>query len=121
MLRKYPLLFCVLFTYAISWFLWLPLVLAKQGIISFTWLTNSTRGSIPIAAIFQGTMDIAFVSPASPAVANILSALITIWGIAVLAIKKPQYLSLAGKMVVHQCHQIFRSRSSHSIYLDGHY
>jgi hypothetical protein len=108
MLRKHPLLFFFLFTYAISWFLWLPLVLAKQGIISFTWLTNSTRGSILIAAIFQGTMDIAFVSPASPAVANTLGALITIWGIAVLAIKKPQYLSLAGKMVVHQEEDSYR-------------
>ena len=34
MLRKYPLLFFFLITYAISWFFWTPLLLAKQGIIS---------------------------------------------------------------------------------------
>lgn len=78
------------------------------GAVLFTWLTNSTRGSILIAAIFHGTMDIAFVSPAPPAVANIVGALITILGIAVIRIAKPQYLSLVGKMVVHQDEDSYR-------------
>jgi uncharacterized protein len=72
------------------------------GAILLTWLTNSTRGSIPIAAIFHGTMDIVFVSPASPSIVNALGALITVWGIAVLLIAKPQYLSAIGKVVMGQ-------------------
>jgi uncharacterized protein len=72
------------------------------GAIILTWLTNSTRGSIPIAAIFHGIMDIVFVSPASPSIVNILGALITVWGIAVLVIAKPKYLSATGKVVMGQ-------------------
>jgi hypothetical protein len=164
-LRKYPLLFFFLIAYAISWFFWTPLLLAKQGIIScqspqylhllgslgpavaalimtrvcgdsvglqnlwrrmfdwrvslvwhaiawlplllffifvlLTWLTNSTGGNIFIAAIFHGTMDIAFVSAGSSSVANILGVLVTIWGLAVLSIAKPQYLSHVGKVVMN--------------------
>jgi uncharacterized protein len=72
------------------------------GAIILTWLTNSTRGSIPIAAIFHGTMDIVFVAPASPSITNALGALITIWGIAVLSIARPKYLSATGKLVMGQ-------------------
>jgi uncharacterized protein len=72
------------------------------GAIILTWLTNSTRGSIPIAAIFHGTMDIVFVSPAAPSITNALGALITIWGIAVLSIARPKYLSATGKVVMGQ-------------------
>jgi uncharacterized protein len=72
------------------------------GAIILTWLTNSTRGSILIAAIFHGTMDIVFVSPASASVTNILGAVITVWGIAVLFIAKPKYLSAMGKVVMGQ-------------------
>jgi uncharacterized protein len=72
------------------------------GAILLTWLTNSTRGSIPIAAMFHGTMDIVFVSPASPSIANALGALITVWGIAVLSIARPKYLSATGKVVMGQ-------------------
>jgi uncharacterized protein len=72
------------------------------GAIILTWLTNSTGDSIPIAAIFHGTMDIVFVSPAAPSVTNILGALITVWGIAVLLIAKPKYLSATGKVVMGQ-------------------
>jgi uncharacterized protein len=72
------------------------------GAIILTWLTNSTRGSIPIAAIFHGTMDIVFVSPASASVTNILGAAIMVWGIAVLFIARPKYLSATGKVVMGQ-------------------
>lgn len=78
------------------------------GAVLFTWLTNSTRGSILIAAIFHGTMDIVFVSPAPPSVANVLGALITIWGVAVLLIAKPRYLSRAGKVVINQEEDSYR-------------
>jgi hypothetical protein len=33
---------------------------------------------------------------------NILGALITVWGIAVLVIAKPKYLSATGKVVMDQ-------------------
>jgi uncharacterized protein len=71
------------------------------GAVLLTWLTNSTGGSILIAAIFHGTMDIAFVSAGSSSVANILGVLVTIWGLAVLSIAKPQYLSNVGKVVMN--------------------
>jgi len=70
------------------------------GAILFTWLTNSTRGSILIAAIFHGTMDIAFVSPTGPMIASILGALITLWGMAVLGMTGPRYLSRNGKVII---------------------
>jgi uncharacterized protein len=79
------------------------------GAIILTWLTNSTSGSIPIAAIFHGTMDIVFVSPASPSITTALGALITIWGLAVLSIAKPQYLSATGKVVMGQKEDASRS------------
>jgi uncharacterized protein len=72
------------------------------GAIILTWLTNSTGGSIPISAIFHGTMDIVFGSPAAPSVTNILGALITVWGITVLFIAKPKYLSATGKVMMGQ-------------------
>jgi uncharacterized protein len=78
------------------------------GAVLLTWLTNSTRGNILIAALFHGIMDIAFISAGSSSVANILGALITIWGIAVLSIAKPQYLSRVGKVVVNQEHNSYR-------------
>jgi uncharacterized protein len=83
------------------------------GAVLLTWLTNSTRGSILIAAIFHGTMDIAFVSSASSSVTNVLGALITIWGFAVLSIAKPQYLSRVGKVVVNQ------EENSYSVFGQG--
>ena len=70
------------------------------GAILFTWLTNSTRGSILIAAIFHGTMDIVFVSPVAPVTVTMLGALITLWGIAVLCLAGPRYLSQGGKIVI---------------------
>ncbi|MBE9137925.1 CPBP family intramembrane metalloprotease [Nodosilinea sp. LEGE 07088] len=70
------------------------------GAILFTWLTNSTQGSILIAAVFHGTMDIAFVSPMPTMTTSMLGALITIWGIVVLFTTRPRYLSRVGKIVI---------------------
>jgi uncharacterized protein len=80
------------------------------GAILLTWLTNSTKGSILIAAIFHGTMDIVFGSPAASSLTNALGALITVWGIAVLFIARPQYLSGMGKVVMGQ-KEIFNTKS----------
>jgi uncharacterized protein len=80
------------------------------GAILLTWLTNSTKGSILIAAIFHGTMDIVFGSPAASSLTNALGALITVWGFAVLFIARPQYLSGMGKVVMGQ-KEIFNTKS----------
>ncbi|MBE9101586.1 hypothetical protein [Vacuolonema iberomarrocanum] len=69
------------------------------GAILFTWLTNSTRRSVLITAVIHGTVDVAFVSPTIPMTASILGALITLWGIVVLAIAGSRYLSRVGKVV----------------------
>ncbi|NJN56388.1 MAG: CPBP family intramembrane metalloprotease [Leptolyngbyaceae cyanobacterium SL_5_9] len=68
--------------------------------ILFTWLINSTHGSIFIAAIFHGTVDIAFVSPTSLMTKTVLGALIALWGIAVLCMMKPHFLFHVGKLVI---------------------
>jgi hypothetical protein len=49
--------------------------------------------------VFHGTMNLAFVSPTTPMTASILGGLVTLWGIAVLAIAGSRYLSGVGKVV----------------------
>ncbi|MES2766272.1 MAG: type II CAAX endopeptidase family protein [Bacteroidota bacterium] len=64
------------------------------GSILLTWLYNSSRGSILLCAVFHATIDMAFMSGNSNAeVMNIMGALITFWGIAVVAIAKPENLA----------------------------
>lgn len=69
------------------------------GAILFTWLFNSTGGSVLIAAVFHGAMDIAFVSPAPPLLGSVVGALITVWGLAVLIVAGPRHLSQRAKEV----------------------
>jgi uncharacterized protein len=69
------------------------------GAVLFTWLLNSTE-SVLIAAVFHGTMDLVFLSPASPQLTNVLGALVTCWGIGVLHATKPATLSASGNKVV---------------------
>jgi len=69
------------------------------GAVLFTWLFNSTQGSIFILAVFHGTMDIVFVSPGPPERATVLGALVTCWGLAVLVFAGPRHLSRSGKVV----------------------
>jgi CAAX protease family protein len=63
------------------------------GSILLAWLYNSTGGSILIVAIFHGTLDITIGSPAGPAIASVMGALVTFWGLAVLAWAGPKNLS----------------------------
>jgi membrane protease YdiL (CAAX protease family) len=63
------------------------------GSILLAWLYNSTGGSILIVAIFHGTLDITIGSPAGPAIASVMGALVTFWGLAVLARAGPKNLS----------------------------
>ena len=86
MLRKYPLLFFFLITYAISWFFWTPLLLAKQGIISdqppqYLHLLGSLGPAVAALVMTR-------VCSGSVGLQNLW---ITIWGFAVLSIAKPQY------------------------------
>ncbi len=69
------------------------------GAILFTWLFNSTGGSVLIGAVFHGMMDVAFVSPAPPQLSAVVGALVTAWGLAVLMVAGPRALSRSGKVV----------------------
>ena len=63
------------------------------GSVLLAWLYNSTGGSVLIVAIFHGTLDITIDSPAGTRLATIMGALVTIWGLAVLAWGGPKNLS----------------------------
>ena len=63
------------------------------GSVLLAWLYNSTGGSILIVAIFHGTLDITIGSPAGPEVASVMAALVTFWGLVVLAWGGPKNLS----------------------------
>ncbi|MEO7223581.1 MAG: type II CAAX endopeptidase family protein [Devosia sp.] len=54
------------------------------GAAILTWLTNSTRGSILLAAVFHATMDLAFSPSVSPLATNLIGAAVTVWGIGTL-------------------------------------
>lgn len=80
---------------AVGWYLSLLL-----GAVLFTWLTNSTRGSILIAAVFHGTANIVFNSPSLGDLATVIGVLMTLWGIIVLLVYHPATLSRVGKYVI---------------------
>ena len=63
------------------------------GSVLLAWIYNSTGGSVLIVSIFHGTLDIAITSPAGPELANVMGALVTIWGLAVLVWAGPNNLS----------------------------
>jgi CAAX protease family protein len=70
------------------------------GAVLLTWLYNASRGSILVVAIFHAAVDVAFTSGiSSPSVVNGAGALITLWGIIVLVVAGPRYLSRRGKMI----------------------
>jgi uncharacterized protein len=70
------------------------------GAVLLTWLYNESRGSILVVAVFHATVDVAFTSAiSSPFVVNVAGALITFWGIVVLVIAGPRFLSRRGKMI----------------------
>lgn len=62
------------------------------GSVLLAWLYNSTGGSVLIVAIFHGTLDITKSSPAGPQLANVMGALVTIWGLVVLHRAGPKEL-----------------------------
>ncbi len=69
--------------------------------ILLTWLYNSTRGSVLIAILFHGSVNVAFTSEAAQGfIANAMGALITVWALVVLAVAGPRYLSKCGKHTI---------------------
>ncbi len=64
------------------------------GSILLTWLYNSAKASILICAVFHSTIDIAFTADiADKNIMNYMGFLITVWGILIIIIFKPKYLS----------------------------
>lgn len=64
------------------------------GSILLTWLYNSSKASILICAVFHSTIDIAFTADiADQNIINYMGFLITIWGILIILIFKPQNLA----------------------------
>ena len=78
-----------------GWFLSL-----LTGAVLLTWLYNESEGSLLVVALFHATVDVAFTSDiSSTLVVNIAGALITGWGILVLIVAGPRFLSRRGKVV----------------------
>ncbi|MEP6765209.1 MAG: CPBP family intramembrane glutamic endopeptidase [Gemmatimonadaceae bacterium] len=70
------------------------------GSVLLTWMFNESRGSILVVALFHAAIDVAFTSSlTSPFIVSASGALITLWGIAVLLIAGPRYLSRSGRVV----------------------
>jgi uncharacterized protein len=63
------------------------------GSVLLAWVYNDTGGSVLIVSVFHGTLDIAINSPSGPELANVIGALVTIWGIAALVWSGPKNLS----------------------------
>lgn len=64
------------------------------GALLLTWLYNESRGSILVVAVFHAAVDVAFTSGiATPEVVNATGALVTVWGVIVLFVAGPEYLS----------------------------
>jgi len=61
------------------------------GSILLSWMFNASKGSILVVAIFHATVDIAFTADmANTNVVNYAGAIITIWGMLILAILRKQ-------------------------------
>jgi uncharacterized protein len=67
------------------------------GSVLLAWIYNSTGGSVLIVALFHGTLDIAIISPVGPELANVMGALVSVWGLAVLVWGGPKNLSRRRK------------------------
>lgn len=71
------------------------------GAIVFTWLLNSTEGSILIAAIFHGCFNYMTSSNAGNGLlATVVSIIVMVWAVVVIFVYRPKTLSSKGKFVV---------------------
>lgn len=72
------------------------------GAVTFTWLYNSTRGSILAVAVWHGAFDFTTGCTAckTSVTAAILSALVMVWAVVVVILFRPAMLSRVDKQVV---------------------
>lgn len=54
------------------------------GSVIFTWLFNSSRGSVLACAVFHGSMDVAFTADASASMQTFQGVVVTLAGVAIL-------------------------------------
>lgn len=70
------------------------------GAILFTWLYNSTRGSILMVALWHGGFNFVSAPPGLPVAMSVtMSVLVMVWAVFVVLLVKPAALSTAGKQV----------------------
>ena len=53
------------------------------GSILLTWLFNRSGGSVLAVALFHGVLDLVMTSPVKGALPSIMSAILTLWGLAI--------------------------------------
>ena len=83
-------------SFIIGWLLSLA-----AGTIVFTWLYNSSRGSVLILLLWHGSFDFITASNAGEGLAAIiLSVIVMIWAIVVVLLYKPATLSAEQKQVI---------------------
>ncbi len=77
----------------------LPGLLA--GAIVFTWLYNSTNGSVLLVTIFHGAFNFVTASKSAKAglIAAVISTLVIVWAVLVVILYKPKNLSVSTKQV----------------------
>ena len=78
--------------------MWYSRILA--GSVVVTWLYNSTRGSILIAALFHASVSVAFKSPQGETTMIILHILLAIWALISVIIGGTADISRAGKYTI---------------------
>jgi uncharacterized protein len=67
------------------------------GSILMTWLFNSSGGSVTVVALFHGVLDIVITSPGAPALATVMGAALTVWGIAIVVVARPANLARCAR------------------------
>ena len=71
------------------------------GAVVFTWLMNSTEGSLLIAAIFHGCFNYITASDAANGVLSaVVSTVVMIWAVVIIFVYKPRTLARKEKFVV---------------------
>ncbi len=72
-----------------------------MGAIVFTWLLNSTEGSILIAAVFHGCFNfMTSTRVGNGLLATVVSIMVMVWAVVVIFVYRPKTLSSKGKFVV---------------------
>ncbi|HSL42374.1 MAG TPA: type II CAAX endopeptidase family protein [Anaerolineales bacterium] len=72
-----------------------------MGAIVFTWLLNSTEGSILIAAVFHGCFNYMTSSNAGNGLlATVVSIIVIVWAVVVIFVYRPKTLSSKDKFVI---------------------